>query len=216
MSDWTGELTPIASAPRFCTVADVAAFLQITIAADSTAALAAIEEASAAIQNYCHQQIAEVEDDEVTFDITGRQTKLFLPELPVNGVSEVLEDGETLTVADDYKLGNYGILHRIGSYWATGVQVVTVTYSHGYGVIPDDVVNVCVRAAARRYQAGLRSEATDGISAVQGMTLGDYSVQYGSEQSGGASGGSLLGSSAAPMLLMSEKGMLHKYRYVPA
>ena len=43
---------------------------------------------------------------------------------------------------DDYQLGQYGILHRVGQDWATGIQIVTVTYSHGYGTLPDDIVFV--------------------------------------------------------------------------
>jgi len=200
----------------FCTISDLANFLQIAILAGSAAATRAIEEASAAIQNYCHQQIEEVEDDEYTFDVDARRTKLFLPELPVTEISSVVEDGETLTVDDDYKLGRSGILYRIDDFWASGIQIVTVTYTHGYATIPDDIADVCTRAAARTYQAGLRAAEAEGVSGVQGLSLGDYQVQYGSEQSGGVSGGGMLGSSAAPMLLPSEKRILDRYRMVGA
>ncbi len=196
----------------FCTIADLAAFLQITIPAGSAAATQAISEASAAIQNYTHQVIELVEDDEYTFDVDARQTKLFLPELPVTEISEVVEDAEILGVDADYKLGRNGVLHRVAGFWYAGVQTVTVEYSHGYATIPDDVADVCKRAASRTYQAGLRAAESDGVSGIAAMGLGDYSVTCGSEQSGGVSGGSLLGSSAAPMLLPSEKRMLDRYR----
>ncbi|MFH0902326.1 MAG: hypothetical protein V2A73_16970 [Pseudomonadota bacterium] len=193
-----------------CEIADVAAFLQITIAAGSAAAARAITEASAAIRNYCHQTIDEVEDDDYTFDVEGSVRKLFLPELPVTAITEVVENGETLTVDDDYKLGRWGILHRVSAYWYPGVQTVTVTYTHGRAAIPDDVKSVCVRAAARAYQAGLSASALAGVSGVQSQGIGDYSVAYGSQTSGSDG---MLGASAAPILLPSEKALLNEYRY---
>jgi len=196
----------------FCEVADLAALLQLTIAADDVSALAAIRDASAAIQNYCRQVIEEVEDDEITFDVAVMQSKLFLPELPVTAVASVVEDGEALTEDDDYKLARFGVLHRVGAYWTAGVQTVTVTYSHGYETLPDDVVAVCIRAAARAYQAGLRAAATGGEAGVQAVTIGDYSVRYGSEQSGGESGGGTLGASSAVLLTEAEKQTLSRYR----
>lgn len=196
----------------FCTVADVAAFLQIAIAADNVSALRAIDEATAAIQNYCEQVIEEVEDEDKTFDLDPRQTKLFLPELPVTDIGEVVENGETLVVDDDYILGNHGILYRVGRYWHSGIQIVTVTYTHGYAIIPRIIQDICARAAGRAYQAGLRSAALAGVAGIQAQTLGDYSVTFGSEVGGGASEGGTLGASAAPILLPSEKKFLDKYK----
>ena len=195
----------------FCEIADLEAFLQIDIPAEKLdSAQRAIEEASAAIQNYCHQTLELVRDDALTLDCIGG-TKVFLPELPVVEVAGVVEDGETLTVTDDYKLGQDGILHRIDDLWTVGIQIIVVTYTHGYETIPDDIVAVCVRAASRAYQAGLRAEEMEGVPGVAAKSLGDYSVSYGSEQSVGA-GEAVLGASAAPMLLRSEKEILNRYR----
>ncbi len=196
----------------FCEIADLAAFLQIEIADDSAAALAAIDEATAAIQGWCNQIIEQVEDDEYTFDTESGRTKLFLPELPVTEVSSVVENDEELDVDDDYKLGNNGVLHRMNGPWYAGVQSVVVTYTHGYEEIPQTIVDICTRAASRRYQAGLKAAALEGIPGVSAQTLGDYSVQYGSEQSGGSGSGGTLGASAAPVLLQSEKELLARYR----
>lgn len=199
--------------PALCSVADIEDFLQLTVpAAGLGAANRAIREATAAIQNYCKQTIARVAGDEITLDVDGSRTKLFLPELPVISIASVVEDGETLTVTDDYKLGQYGILHRIGAYWTSGIQTVTITYTHGYATIPEDVVSICTRAAARSYQSGLRAAALQGVAGVQAQTLGDYSVQYGSEQAGGSGDGGTLGASAAPILLPSERKILDAYR----
>lgn len=197
----------------FCTVEDIEALLQveITTATQIASAEAAIAAATEAIRNYCHQHIELVEDDIVMLDVAEvTRTRVFLPELPVTEVTAVVEDGETLVVDDDYKLGRNGILHRMGTYWEAGIQILQVTYSHGYATLPDDVVAVATRAAARTYQAGLRSAESEGLPGIQATSLGDYSVTY--QQDGAAEG--VLGVSGARMLLLSEKDVLARYRYV--
>lgn len=195
----------------FCTIVDLEQFLQIEIApaASIDSADRAILEASVAIQNYCRQQIEKLEDDEITLDLAGG-TRLFLPELPIVELSSVIEDGEVLVETDDYQLGQHGILHRIGQDWVKGIHIVTITYTHGYEPIPGDVVAICTRAAARAYQAGLKSAETGAVPGVTAIGLGDFSVSYGAEAGGGSGG--VLGASAAPLLLRSEEKLLNRYR----
>ena len=69
------------------------------------------------------------------------------------------------------------------------------------------------RAAARAYQAGLRAAEVEGVPGVASKSLGDYSVSYAGE--GGGAGESVLGASAAPILLRSEKELLNRYRCMP-
>jgi len=200
---------------NFCEMQEVADVLQVAITdADQAASCErAIVEATAAIRNYCHQTIELVADDEYTFDVWSPCWKLFLPELPVISVASVVEDEETLTVTDDYKLANHGQLVRVDQRWPVGVQIVTVTYTHGYATIPDDVVAVCARAAARRFQAGLKAADSDGVPGITAKALGDFSVSFTSE-AGGGMGEGLMGVSGARMLLLSEKDILDRYRYV--
>jgi len=200
----------------FCTIEDVQNLLQIEIteAAEVASCQRAIKEAKAAIQNYCRQLIELVAEDVVTLDCAGGG-RLFLPELPALAVDAVTENDETLTAGRDYKLGQYGILHRIGRPWAEGIQHIQVVYSHGYDPIPDDVVAIATRAAARMFQAGLRSVESDGLMGVSQKQLGDFSVGFSSEQGGGADQGPM-GVSASRMLLLSEKDMLNRYRYTGA
>jgi len=201
---------------NFCTLQNVEDFLQTSITGADKIASAnrAIVEATAAIKNWCHQVIERVANDVVTLDVAGCGYRLFLPELPVVSVGAVVEDGVALAVTDDYKLGQYGVLHRANDvWWAQGIQIVQVTYTHGYSVIPDDVAAVCARAAARAYQAGLAAAAVGAVSGVSAMTLGDYSVTLGTGAGGGAGEG-IMGASAARMLLLSEKDILSRYRYV--
>ncbi len=205
----------------FCRIADIEGFLQISIpSAKASAAQRAIDEATAAIQNYCRQALELVEDDKVTLDSPGAYT-LNLPEMPVVEVSEVLEDGKALTEGVDYVRLGSGILRRLRQRWARGYQNIVVTYTHGYRLptdssgsvgdpLPEDIVGVCARAAARAYQAGLRAEEQKGIPGVRSTSLGDYSVGFADDS--GSSGESALGASSAPILLHSEKEILDRYR----
>lgn len=198
---------------NFATISDLEAFLQITIPATKlVSAERALTEATAVIRGYCRQYIEEVINEVITLDSAGG-TRLFLPELPVIEVSEVIEDGELLTVDDDYKLGQYGILHRVpaGARWAEGIQVMQITYSHGYYDIPDGIIAVCTRAASRAYQAGLKAEDADGIPGVASKQLGDFSVSFQSEAGGGIGEG-LMGASGFRPLLLSEKDILDEWR----
>jgi len=197
----------------FCNVTDIENFLQMTIHTDpvlNASAQRAIAEATEAIKNYCHQVIERVAGDVVTLDCKIG-SRLFLPEVPVISVTSVVEDCKALVVDDDYKLGQHGILYRIGNVWLEGVQIVTVTYTHGYVTLPDDVVGVCVRAASRAYQAGLSAAVVAGVMGVTAKSLGDYSVSFGTGTGGGVGEG-LLGASGARMLLLSEKDVLNRYR----
>lgn len=198
----------------FCAVRDVEDLLQFEITTEEHMASCAraIEEATAAIKNYCHQTIELVEDDEITLDVWAPRWNLVLPEMPVVSVASVVEDGETLVEGDDedYVLAQYGQLIRRGARWEVGPQIVTVTYTHGYATLPDDVVAVCTRAAARAFQAGLRANEMEAVPGVASKSLGDFSVSYAAE---GAAQGQM-GVSGARMLLLSEKDMLDNYRYV--
>jgi hypothetical protein len=204
---------------NFCTKDDVEDLLQISISTQDEidSCTRAIKEATAVIKNYCHQYLEKVEDEEYIFDVLPGRTMLFLPELPVISVKSVIEDGEMLTEGsdEDYQLGRNGILYRVGQKWASGVQIVPVIYTHGYETIPEEIKDICMRASSRVYQAGLRAKEQNGVMGVASLALGDYNVSFGSE-SGGGIGEGVMGVSAARMLLMSEKDILDKYRYMPA
>lgn len=193
----------------FCDVAMVEELLQVSISTgDQVAACQrAITAASEAIRNYCNQQLHLVENEAYTCDVPAGRYNLILPELPVVSVESVVEDGVTLTEGDDYILAHYGQLIRVGQRWKQGWQIVTVTYTHGYTTIPDDIADVATRIAARVYQAGLRAADMDGVPGVAAKSLGDYSVQYTNEGSEG-----VMGVSGARALLMSEKDLLNRYR----
>jgi len=199
----------------FATIADIEAFLQIEIteADEIASAVRALGEATAAIRNYCRQYLSLVEGEVIVLD-APRGRRLFLPELPVVELSQVVEEGVTLVANTDYRLDGSGMLHRLkGNVWKLdgdmeGLQNIEITYSHGYDPIPDDIVVVCTRAASRAYQAGLRATDSEGVAGVASKSLGDYSVAF--QQEGVQEG--TMGASAARMLLMSEKDLLDKFR----
>ena len=199
------------SASDFTTRGDVAAFLQasgiIVTGVQQDSVDRALREADGTIRNYTNQHISYVEDDTVTLD--GGNHILFLTELPIVEVTEVVEGGTTLTETTDYIVGRHGMLYRVGRLWCHGIQNVSVTYSHGYATIPQIITDIATRAASRAYQAGLKSADGDGVPGVQAKSLGDFSVTYSADSS--AAEGTM-GASGFRILLQSEMMQLDKYR----
>lgn len=193
----------------FCSIDDINTFLGTTILPDDAQALLAIDEATAVIQNYCNQKIEQVSDDTIQLDGTG-STKLFLPELPVVSITSVTVD-DVLLDPTYYALAENGVLWRKYGVWTVGARNISITYTHGYASIPEDVKGVCYRSAARLYQAQLKARRQDFVSGLQSVSVGDWSETY--ETAGGSSGESDKGVSAARTLLMSEKDILNRYRY---
>lgn len=196
---------------NFATQEDVENILQKEISdPDQVASVArALAEATAVIRNYTKQYLEFVASETITLDCRGG-LRVYLPELPVSEVTQVTENGVILTADDDYKLGQFGILHRIGQEWEVGIQNLEIIYPHGFDPIPDDVIGVCARAASRIFQAGLRAAEDEAVPGVASKSLGDFAVSYGGE--GGSSGEGVMGASAARMLLLSEKDILDHYR----
>jgi len=88
----------------------------------------------------------------------ARGRELVLPGRPVTSVAEVLVDGLEV---DDVDLEVDTLVRAAG--WG---RIVKVTYLHGLAVVPDDVVGVCLDAAARRWESpdGAEAEQVDGYS----------------------------------------------------
>lgn len=126
-----------------------------TFAAQAALAIAA---ASQIIRTWTCQTIDQVTDDEVT--LIGGGWWLCLPEKPVTAVA-VQIDGSPFT---GWQLESQVLLSRTdAACWPT---LVTVTYTHGYATVPDDIKQVCRALAARLVAnpSGMRSEALDDYS----------------------------------------------------
>ena len=199
----------------FCTVAQVAEFLQIEItAADKVASCErAIAGATAAIRTYCRQHLELVTDESLTLDVWAPIYNLILPEMPVVSVASVTEDDELLTEGsdEDYVLAQHGLLIRRGARWLVGPQIVEIIYTHGHATLPVIITDVCTRAASRAYQAGLRAAGEEGVPGIAGKSLGDFSVTYSS--GAGGIGAGVSGASGSRLLLLSEKDFLNPYRF---
>lgn len=169
------------------TVADLELFLGATFTAtDEDRAQLLLDLATGAIQRFTRQTIELVEDDEVT--LAGNWTgALVLPQVPVVDVTAVeLVDVETLTVDEDYIWDGQRTLWRgavvpgldaasPGGNWGGDRQRVTVTYSHGWATIPDEIRGVCLQIATRSW----RNPAL-----VSAESVGQYSVTYGAAAQG--------------------------------
>ena len=164
--------------------------LRRDLSSDSHASFS-VDSACDMCRRVADQVFNEVEDDQIVLDGPGTDA-LLLPEMPVKEVSEVVSNGVTLSSPDNYVLNGNGILIRQPSplVWSRLRQSVSVTYTHGFATIPEDVRAVALQAAARLYAQG---------PAIF-EALGSYSVRYNAPATDFSSG---------------EKAILRKYRRAP-
>lgn len=181
--------------PPLATAADLAA---AGATGSDEAMELALRRASGRVRRYTRQDFTFVADD--TVELAGGERVLRLPQYPL-----VVDDGHLLTVAEvadfggvewtaiedrDYtRLGNELTRgypwqaptrlmgwpwNRPQGIWAPRVRV---TYSHGYGEVPDDVVDVVLDLATMNLSnpGNLREVAID-----------DYRQVFASESIGGA------------------------------
>jgi hypothetical protein len=149
-----------------------------------TRASALLADASAAFRLYSGQQITQAT---TTNRLRIRRGTIRLPQRPITDVAGVVDsnanpllhqwDGvDTITVACN-------VLDAFAwEPWRTQLTLADVTYTHGYAIVPDDVVAVVCQMTARAL--GTNPEA----SGIQQETLGSYSYQVGGAAAAGAVG----------------------------
>lgn len=169
----------------FASVADLAAYLDESIASDDPRALLALELATGLIQAGCKHRIFRYNDDEKVLRGTWGN-RLYLPEPPVIGVASVsVGDDEVTTSGFSFTRGGELIRAPFEDLsfpldWWDGPNVdVTVVYTHGFDPIPSDIRALCLQVASRIY-GGLPGD-------MARETIGGYSYQAGE----GAAGTSL-------------------------
>ena len=121
---------------------------------------AAIRRASARIRGHVRQQITQG-----TSTIKARGPVFRLPERPVESVTSVTRDGQPVAFTLE------GSVLTVDS-----LDVVTVTYSHGYVLVPDELIELVCSVAARIEAVPASSPLAQG---VQQQTSGPFTVGYG-------------------------------------
>lgn len=146
---------------------DLAAYLQrdpFTTAEEPSAQLA-LDIATSVVIERTGQTFDYVTNDVITLDTNGGED-VFLPQRPVESVTSVTTRARgdsvitTQTVNTDYEVRG-SRLRWVGlGYWP---YEVTVTYTHGYPHIPDDVRGATLAVAAEIYgnPEGLSRSALD-------------------------------------------------------
>ncbi|NUT96731.1 MAG: hypothetical protein HOY78_32390 [Saccharothrix sp.] len=128
-----------------------------------------LEGAVGAVEEEAGQALLQ-STDTVTLDGTGT-AKLILPRWPVTAVAEVIEDGELLAYGKDadYTWSASGLLTRRCACWPHADQIVDVTYTAGFTVIPPSLKRIVLRLAAEVWSnpTGLASE-----------TIGDWARSW--------------------------------------
>lgn len=140
-----------------------------------------LEMASTVAERWCGRRFARVVNDVRAVDVFGGILRL--PDGPVVSVASVTGPAPSVTAyaATSYQVRPDGALPRSygPGWWAPGTY--TVTYTHGYDPIPDDVIVAVCRMVERVIagpDGGLRSESIGEASFeyaaawTTGMTVG--------------------------------------------
>jgi hypothetical protein len=180
------------------TVDDVEQLLRRSLTDSELAGIgAALISASASVRSYTGQQFTAGED---TTRLRVRRRVVRLPQRPVLAVTAVadLNSNEVSFTWDGFdKIVVPANVPDIWSFepWSTGLTAVDVTYSYGYGLIPDDIIAVVAAKAARSVVT------TPENAGVTQMALGDTSIGMGSIAAAGALG-----------FFQEEREILDRYR----
>ncbi len=112
--------------------------------------------------------IAPAVAETVLVDGSGAHPLLLLPTLRIVSVSgiSVYDDGAWLPLLD-WRVAGSGMLYRTGG-WPYGIAGIQVTMTHGFDVVPDDLLPVI---AARCQRSGINV-----LQSQRSETTGPYTV----------------------------------------
>lgn len=191
--------------PALATLDDVAAIIGRTLTAtETTNGTRLLAMASGMVRRYTRQTITQVVDDVVVLPGNWGHT-LTLPERPVQSVKSVVFAGGTTPntswklVGDDLFLGTGGYMpdysgsmvgdqqlwgpagsngspQVMGATWQGPQTQITVTYTHGYADVPQDIVNEVAGMVA------LQLSTSVGVTRER---IGGYQVEYLRGEGGG-------------------------------
>lgn len=102
------------------------------------------------MQTYLNRDIASVAYASELRDGTGTQS-LMLANSPITAVSSVFINGTALDPSK-FIFDNYLLIRTDGSVFTRGLRNISVSYTAGFIVVPDDIVQACVELVAWRYK----------------------------------------------------------------
>lgn len=143
---------------------------------DATAVLAsasaAVREAAGCAISSTTSTVNLIADDWCTLDLPG---------VPVTAVASVAVEGTVLAPSTltsgcwsaGWRLSGNTIVFR--GQWFELPATITVTYTHGLTVVPDDIVDLVCSVAAMAFQ---QDGDYSGAGRLQSIRLGDYAESY--------------------------------------
>lgn len=163
---------PVDLSPTEDLVAGLAARLGITLTdpVDIARAQAAVDDALGLAQDYTRQSLTLVEGDTVTLaQPSGYDRVLYLPELPIGEVSAVSIGVTPVldwvpTVGGIYRYWGW---RQFTEFTVHAPPTVTVTYSHGYAVLPAGLRAVLLSMALLAWENPVgRKQVRQGETAI--------------------------------------------------
>jgi len=147
------------------------------------------------IKTYIGYEIEQTNHTEVLFG--NNMKELSLINLPINSITSIVEDGQTLTEGNenDFVVHPNGRLERVLSRWSgSKPRNITVVYNAGYSTIPEDIRFTSARISARMVLSALNlgsqakagavdthlADSTNGadMAVVLQERIGDLTVQF--------------------------------------
>jgi hypothetical protein len=166
---------------RLASVADLNDLTEREIELDDGRVNFLLRVASAAIQRYCKQHLAYVENDE--YQVRGTWSNvLILPERPVVDVASITIPTVGTVQPEAYIVDDRGMVSwqagpflvddlDLGGSWGGPGVILTVVYTHGFLVMPDEIVMAACLVVDRLI-------TVPDAGSVEKETVGDYAVTY--------------------------------------
>lgn len=137
---------------------------RLGVAVDDASLLAALRQASATFRAAVRHPVSRVDDDIVVLDTDG-STSVLLPAAPVVTVSRVSVAGADVT---DYEVSETGLIRRAAGF-PDALGAVSVTYTHGYEPVPEEIAEAVAAEAAAAYEA---------VAGVSSISVGGQQISF--------------------------------------
>ena len=169
----------------YCTQDDIEKYLKTTFDANDETIAALIDHVTAMIDSYCGRDFLAHTGEVEYHDGKGRgHNVIMLKNYPVTAVTEVVEDGTTLTANEDYiwyadgrivKCVN-GLVDPNTTYWKAKLKAIKVTYNYGYSTVPTEIKSVCIQLCVEWLKKYALKFAD--VGAAESVSLAGITVTY--------------------------------------